>query len=79
MGTGGTGAVRCSIGGAQVELPSLLGVDLTHCEAQAARAVKQSGGSLLLVQAELFTASYFDNLAVEVNELLQARPHLSVL
>ncbi|KAK9845381.1 hypothetical protein WJX81_005067 [Elliptochloris bilobata] len=56
---------------AVVDLPALLGVDLVHCERQAAAAVSGSGASLQAVQGELITQGYFDNLAAEINELLQ--------
>ncbi len=56
----------------QVDLPALLGVDLVHCERQAGGAVADSGGSLQLVQGELVATSYFDALAAEVADSLQA-------
>lgn len=55
----------------QVDLPAQLSVDLVHCERAAQQAVAESNGGLRLLQAELFTTSYFDNLAAEVNEVLQ--------
>ena len=58
----------------QVDLPALLGVDLVHCERQAAAAVVAGGGALQAVQGELITQGYFDNLAAEIDELLQVRP-----
>ena len=95
-----------------MDLPSLLGVDLVHCERAAEAAVKDSGGALLQVgqglwggvrvcvggggrqrrrrrppyignptttttlcshqaQGELFSPSYFDVLAAEVDDELQ--------
>jgi hypothetical protein len=61
---------------AQVDLPALLGVDLVHCERQAAAAVNAGGGALRSVQGELITQGYFDGLAAEIDELLQARRRL---
>ena len=58
----------------QVDLPAALEVDLVHCERQAAVAVEQSGGRLQRIQGDLITGSYFDNLALEINEILQALP-----
>ena len=55
----------------QVDLPAQLSVDLVHCERAAQQAVAESGGALRLLQAELFSSSYFDNLAAEINEVLQ--------
>ena len=57
-----------------MDLPALLGVDLVHCERQAAAAVAAGGGALQAVQGELITQGYFDNLAAEIDELLQVRP-----
>lgn len=55
----------------QVDLPAALGVDLIHCERQAALAVESSNGSLQRIQGDLITVSYFDSLAVEINEMLK--------
>ena len=55
----------------QVNLPTLLGVDLAHCQRQAAAIVTELGGQAQVLQGELITVSYFDALAAEVNELLQ--------
>jgi E3 UFM1-protein ligase 1 len=54
-----------------VDLPALLGVDLVHCERQAAAAVAESGGQLRLVQGELITVAYFDALAADVADSLR--------
>ncbi len=61
--------------GTQVDLPAQLGVDLVHCEAAAARAVDESAGTLSIVQGEIISQAYFDNLAAEVDELLQVNMH----
>ena len=55
----------------QVSLPAQLTVDLLHCERAARQAVAESNGQLRLVQGELITAEYFDNLAAEIDEILQ--------
>ena len=55
----------------QVNLPAQLAVDLVHCERAAQRAVSESNGRLRIVQGELITVEYFDNLAVEIDEILQ--------
>ncbi len=41
---------------ALVELPALLGVDLAHCERQAAALVSESGGEVIEAQGELMSA-----------------------
>ena len=46
-------------------------MDLLHCERAARQAVADSNGQLRLVQGELITAEYFDNLAAEIDEILQ--------
>ncbi len=38
-----------------VELPALLGVDLVHCERQAATLVAESSGAVIEAQGELMT------------------------
>lgn len=57
----------------QVNLPAQLAVDLLHCERAAQQAVAESNGQLRLVQGELITVGYFDNLAAEIDEILQVR------
>lgn len=58
---------------AQVSLPAQLAVDLLHCERAAQSAVAESNGQVRLVQGELITVEYFNNLAAEVDEILQVR------
>ncbi len=55
----------------QVNLPAQLAVDLLHCERAALQAVAGSNGQLRIVQGELITVDYFDNLAAEIDEILQ--------
>ena len=62
-----------------MDLPAQLSVDLVHCERAAQQAVAESDGALRLLQAELFTTAYFDNLAAEVDEVLQVARHASSL
>ncbi|KAL0031439.1 hypothetical protein WJX77_000485 [Trebouxia sp. C0004] len=57
---------------AVVNLPAQLAVDLLHCEHAAQQAVAESNGQLRIVQGELITVDYFDNLAAEIDEILQA-------
>jgi len=54
-----------------VNLPAQLAVDLLHCERAAQQAVAESNGQLRVVQGELITVDYFDNLAAEIDEILQ--------
>lgn len=63
---------------ALVELPAIVGVDLVHCERQAAAIVAESGGSVLEVNGELITAQYFDVIAAEIDDQLQESGQLSV-
>jgi hypothetical protein len=52
-----------------VDLPSVLGVDLAHCQRAAQEAVTSSHGKLLPLSSssgELLTTGYFDGLAAEV-------------
>jgi len=55
----------------QVNLPAQLAVDLLHCEREAQQEVAESNGQLRVVQGELITVDYFDNLAAEIDEILQ--------
>ena len=48
-----------------------MGVDLIHCERQAAAAVAASGGRIRLLQGELITDGYLDSVATEIDETLQ--------
>lgn len=54
-----------------VELPSLVGVDLVHCENAAQEVVRDSGGEVVLAQGELFANKYFDMVADEIHQELQ--------
>jgi hypothetical protein len=54
-----------------VDLPSVIGVDLAHCERAADAVVKSSKKSVIQAQGELLTTKYFDSLAEDVNESLQ--------
>jgi hypothetical protein len=54
-----------------VDLPSVIGVDLAHCERAAEQVVKSSKKNVIQAQGELLTTTYFDSLAEDVNESLQ--------
>lgn len=54
-----------------VDLPSVIGVDLVHCERAAAEVVRTSQKNVIQAQGELLTTKYFDSLAEDVNESLQ--------
>ena len=56
---------------ALVDLPPALGVDLVHCERAARAYVAASRGAVEEIQGELLSQQYFDEVAVEVRELLQ--------
>ncbi|EFJ17682.1 hypothetical protein SELMODRAFT_113645 [Selaginella moellendorffii] len=60
-----------------VDLASLVGVDLFHCERQADQIVSSSP-ELMLVQGEVVSTKYWDNLAEEVNETLQEASQVSL-
>lgn len=55
----------------QSDLPSLLNVDLHHCECQVDTIMAETSGSISEFQGELISDKYFDNVAAEMNELLQ--------
>lgn len=56
----------------QVDLPAALGVDLLHCQEAARQAAAGAGAhDILLAQDELFAREYFDDLAAEVDEVLE--------
>ncbi|GIM08278.1 hypothetical protein Vretimale_12254 [Volvox reticuliferus] len=61
-----------------VELPTIVGVDLVHCERQAAVIVAESGSTVLEIQGELITAQYFDTIAAEINDQLQETGQISI-
>lgn len=61
-----------------VELPTIVGVDLFHCERQVANIVTESNGAIVEVQGELITAQYFDTIAAEINDQLQEAGQLSI-
>eukprot|EP00898_Chlorokybus_atmophyticus_P006603 jgi/Chlat1/6944/Chrsp52S09108 len=53
-----------------VDLAADIGVDLAHCEKQAAQLVAEDP-TVTLLQGDLITAGYWDGVAAEVEELLQ--------
>eukprot|EP00889_Picochlorum_renovo_P000652 jgi/Picre1/27682/NNA_000646.t1 len=56
---------------ALVDVPSLLGMDLGHCQA-AAELAKEYSSRITLAQGEIFSLSYFKDLANEIEEKLQS-------
>ena len=70
-GGGARGGARRGGRLALVDLPPALGVDLVHCERAARAFVAASGGAVEEIQGELLSQQYFDEVAVEVRELLQ--------
>lgn len=55
-----------------MDLPSILGVDLAHCERAATEAATATNNTTIFqAQNELFSSSYFDSLAAEIDETLQ--------
>ena len=46
-------------------------MDMVHCERQAKLALEESKGGMQLIHGELIMQSYFENLAAEVQEILQ--------
>ena len=50
-----------------------VGVDLFHCEKQAAAIVAESHGAVMELHGELLSNHYFDSIAAEIDDLLQVR------
>ena len=46
-------------------------MDMVHCERQAQLALEESREGMQLIHGELIMQSYFDNLAADVQEILQ--------
>lgn len=57
---------------ALVDVPALLGMDLGHCQAAAERLAKEHSSQVTLAQGEIFSLSYFKDLASEIEEKLQS-------
>ena len=55
-----------------VELPSLLGMDLAHCQAAADALCASSDQKVILANGELFSSLYFTELAKEMEDTLQS-------
>ncbi|GMH33262.1 hypothetical protein BSKO_01096 [Bryopsis sp. KO-2023] len=60
------------------DLPSLLNVDLVHCEVQVDSIVADSGGAVTVIENDIVTIQYFDSIAVEINDILQDSGMLKV-
>ncbi|KAG2435773.1 hypothetical protein HXX76_006969 [Chlamydomonas incerta] len=63
---------------ALVELPTIVGVDLIHCERQVAAIIAQSAGAVQEVNGELITTQYLDTIASEINDQLQESGQINV-
>ncbi|PNW71999.1 hypothetical protein CHLRE_16g686650v5 [Chlamydomonas reinhardtii] len=63
---------------ALVELPTIVGVDLIHCERQVAAIIAQSAGTVQEVNGELITTQYLDTIASEINDQLQESGQINV-
>ncbi|CAD7705101.1 unnamed protein product [Ostreobium quekettii] len=53
------------------DLPTLLNVDLAHCEHVAKSIISESDGTTTLLQGDLVTSQYFDGVGIEINDMLQ--------
>lgn len=53
-------------------------MDLHHCECQVGPIVEESQGLVVEYQGELITIKYFDNVAIEVNDLLEGSGMLKI-
>ena len=63
------------------ELPPLLDVDIVHCEKAAkllSREGKDAKAEIRLIDGDLLTERYFDELSVELNESLQQKGHVTI-
>lgn len=55
-----------------IDLADITGVDLYHVETQAQFVLEEDGDrGLMLVQGEIISQSYWNNVAEEINERLQ--------
>jgi hypothetical protein len=63
---------------ALVDLPSLVAVDIVHCERAAAALAADAGSGATLVAGELFTPGYWDALAAEVDDELRQAGSVSL-
>ncbi|KAI3913799.1 hypothetical protein MKW92_024195 [Papaver armeniacum] len=60
-----------------IDLSDIIGVDLYHIEKQA-QVVVNEDKELMLIQGELISQSYWDNVAEEINERLQECSQISL-
>ncbi|KAM3400017.1 hypothetical protein ACQJBY_005105 [Aegilops geniculata] len=60
-----------------VDLSDTLGVDLYHIERQAQKVVTEDP-ALMLINAEIMSQSYWDNVTEEINEKLQERSQIAL-
>ncbi|KAG5253659.1 E3 UFM1-protein ligase [Salix suchowensis] len=61
-----------------IDLADITGVDLYHVENQAQRVVSGDPSGLMLIQGEIISQSYWDNIAEEINERLQECSQISL-
>ncbi|CAK7331660.1 unnamed protein product [Dovyalis caffra] len=61
-----------------IDLVDITGVDLYHVENQAHRVVSDDPNGLMLIQGEIISQSYWDNVAEEINERLQECSQISL-
>jgi hypothetical protein len=61
-----------------IDLADITGVDLYHVENQAQRVVSDDPSGLMLIQGEIISQSYWDNVAEEINERLQECSQISL-
>ncbi|XP_061987299.1 E3 UFM1-protein ligase 1 homolog isoform X1 [Populus nigra] len=61
-----------------IDLADITGVDLYHVENQAQRVVSDDPSGLMLIQGEIVSQSYWDNVAEEINERLQECSQISL-
>lgn len=60
-----------------IDLADTVGVDLYHVEKQSRDAVSNNA-SLMLINGEIITSSYWDTVAEEINERLQECSQISL-
>ena len=61
-----------------IDLADITGVDLYHVENQAQRVISGDPSGLMLIQGEIISQSYWDNIAEEINERLQECSQISL-
>jgi len=54
-----------------VDLPTMMGMDLGHCQTAAECLAKEKGSKVSVMHGEVFSSVYFDDLMSEIDENLQ--------